>query len=80
MADNTLRLILNKCHLNHLGFLTAQADLIAHHLIFYGVLQGSIEQYLNHFSLDKSHLHNALAEAAVTFYFDYCGLFTCMEF
>ncbi len=48
----------------------AQGHLIAHHLIFDGVLQWGIEKHLYGFPLYESHFDNALAEAAVTQHFD----------
>ena len=65
--------------LNHLRFLMAQADLVAHQLVFHGVLQWGVEQHLHFLAADEAHLDDALAESAVPLYFYDDAFFTCLK-
>ena len=67
-------------HFYHLGFLTAQTDLIAHDLVFHRVLQRGTQQHLHFLAFDEAHFHNTLAETAVSLYFDDIGPVACLQF
>ena len=57
-------------NLNHVGLLMSERHLVAHDFILDRVLQRRIEQHLDGLSLDKSHLDDTLAEAAVSRHLD----------
>ena len=66
-------------HLYHIGLLMPERHLVTHHLVLNGVLQRSVQQHLHCFSLDKTHLHDALAEATVARHLDDDAFFACFQ-
>ena len=58
----------------------AEADLVTHDAIFYGVFERSVEQDLHFLSSDKAHLDDALAESAMAGYLDDDATLTGMQF
>ena len=65
-------------HLDHVGLAVAQRHLVAHDAVFYRVVQGRVEQYLHFLALDKSHLDDTLAKAAMAHHLDDNALFASL--
>ena len=72
-------LVLILSHLNLLGLLTSQADLVAHDLVFHGVLQGSTLQHVHALPLDKAHFNDTLAEASVSLHLNNIRLVASLQ-
>ena len=66
--------------LDFIGLLTTQTHLVAHDLVFDGVLQWRTQQHIDALALDKAHLDNALAEATVSLYLNNIGLVARIQF
>lgn len=60
-------------NLDERRFGLAETHLIAHQLIFDGIMERSVEKYLNLLSADKAHLDEAFAEGPVAQYLDNAG-------
>ena len=67
-------------HLYHVGLAVTQRYFVAHDAVFYGVVQGGVEQHLNFFTLYEPHLYYPLAKAAVPQYLDYYAFLSCIQF
>ena len=67
-------------NLYHVGFLVSQRHLVAHNLVFHGVLQRCVKQHLNALSLNEAHLNDALTEAAMAVHLHDDALLTCFQF
>ena len=72
--------LLQRDDLDEVGLTVAQANLVAHHLVFHGVLERRVEQHVHLLALDESHLDNTLAEATMAADADDDSLLSCLEF
>ena len=61
-----LFVLVDRNHLNVVGFAVSQRHLVAHDFVLYRVLQWGIEQYVHLLALDESHLDDSFAEATVS--------------
>ena len=59
-------------------FAVAERNLVAHDLIFHGILQRGIQQDLNGLAFDEAHFHDALAKAPVAEHFHDDAFFSCL--
>ena len=57
-----------------------QTHLVAHQLVFDGVLQRGIQQHFYLLALDEAHLDDALAESAVAQHLHDDALFASLQF
>ena len=57
---------------------TTQTHLVVHHLIFYWIAQGGIEQNLYGLTLNESHFYDSFSEASVSMYMNYDACFACL--
>ena len=57
-------------HFYHIRLAMPQRHLVAHYLIFHGVLQRGVEQHLRSLSFYKTHFNDALAKATMASHLD----------
>ena len=67
-------------HDDHIGLAAPQRDVVAHDFILDRVLQGGVQNHFDPLSADKTHLHDAAAETAVSRHFEYRGRFPGLKF
>ena len=63
--------LFGRYNLNVISFGASQRHLVTHNLVFHGVLEWGVEQYVNALALDEPHLNNSFPETSVAFHFYY---------